>query len=66
MLNEFAGRCFEDSSINCIVAYSGISKSSFYPYFKDKHLSNGNLDKNPLHVPDLISIFLLTKFKERV
>lgn len=35
-IDEFAGFGFETSSINRIVANSGISKGSFYQYFEDK------------------------------
>ncbi len=35
-VNEFADYGFEASSINRIVANSGISKGSFYQYFEDK------------------------------
>ena len=35
-INEFAEYGFEASSINRIVANSGISKGSFYQYFEDK------------------------------
>ncbi|MCA2000505.1 MAG: TetR/AcrR family transcriptional regulator, partial [Chloroflexi bacterium] len=35
-IDEFADYGFEASSVNRIVANSGISKGSFYQYFEDK------------------------------
>src|SRR5262245_56981392 len=35
-LNEFAVRCFDQASLNEILARAGISKGSYYYYFDDK------------------------------